>query len=103
MLQLDLGGFAIVAGQQRQVQVIVIARALRAARARRASIPCGPVPGCWISLGEQRQVGVAEAIDVFSACRAGRPALQRLRDEIRIGAAAERFAVERVGDAERVC
>ena len=42
MLQLDLGGLAIVAGQQRQVQVIVRRRALRATRARPASSPCGP-------------------------------------------------------------
>ena len=48
MLQLDLGGLAIVAGQQRQVQVIVLVeRFEQLARAGHQSLVA--VPGCSIS------------------------------------------------------
>ena len=96
---IHLGRLAVVPGQQREVQLIEFGeRFEQLARPRHQALVT--LPRMLNLLRQQRQVGVAEAVMVLR--RVGQACLlQRLRHEEGIRAAAERLALERLGDAER--
>ena len=105
VLQLDLGGFAVVAGEKRQVEVVLIVDGFeQLARAGHQAFVAGA--RVFDLFGEERNVARAEAIVLLG--RVGQAGcLERLRHQVRIGPSAKRLTGKCVGDAkgliERPC